>query len=282
MRLHFGFASTLALSSTGSKQDHGRVASRLYQVICEPYHGDSGAISRPFGDDLGPDARDLAIIRDLVDHFQAREPTLFRHLSNISVRVDEAANEAEHAQKQAERVSRFITKALQLLPQLCERFARGELTVRLRERIPLLLASSIIATGLAITLLAALRVGAVLLILRMELVGCEQLLAQRVVAGYSFFGGTCVIIEASLFAMTKGLFLCLAPGNDTGKKPPKKSGFMGKAPRRRKKPPKKSPEEDHGPGPAQGTNTGLNLPRSDKSKLAFPGPEHAVAPGGGS
>ncbi|MFT5130850.1 MAG: hypothetical protein ACI8W8_004482, partial [Rhodothermales bacterium] len=35
--------------------------------------------------------------------------------------------------------------------------------------------------------------------------------------------------------MTKGLFLCLAPGNNTGKKTPKKSVFMGKAPR--------SPEE---------------------------------------
>jgi hypothetical protein len=69
------------------------------------------AISRSSGDDLVPDPRDLAIRRDLVDHFQACESALLRHDRDISLPVDDAGDEAEHAQDQAERVSRFIAKA---------------------------------------------------------------------------------------------------------------------------------------------------------------------------
>lgn len=135
------------------------------------------AISRSLWDDLVPDARDLAIWRDLVDHFQARKSTFLRHLSQVGGRLDNARDESEHAQEQAERVSRFIPKAPELLPHLGESLASGQLTLRLRERIPFLLASSVIATGLAITFRAALRVGAVMLIVGMVLVGYEQLFA---------------------------------------------------------------------------------------------------------
>jgi hypothetical protein len=62
--------------------------------------------------------------------------------------------------------------------------------------------------------------------------------------------------------MTKGLFLCLAPGNNTGKKTPKKSVFMGKAPRR----PEEAGQEDARWPQRALRKVRFKWPRSDKIK----------------